>query len=147
LLAASFVLIVLLLENSVLYARLVEAHENERRKTAELLAVNRSRCVLPFGATTFAAAARGGRLRAHAGGDLRGRARRGGTPASRRGAREQPADGATVDALLDFARPGATAWTRPVEPRRPRQSGHDELRAGCAGRSIEFAAGKLGSAG
>jgi len=33
LLAASFVLIVLLLENSVLYARLAEAHENERRKS------------------------------------------------------------------------------------------------------------------
>src|SRR5437899_361748 len=41
LLAASFVLIVLLLENSVLYARLVETHESERRKTAELLAANR----------------------------------------------------------------------------------------------------------
>jgi membrane-associated sensor protein len=35
LLAASFVLIVLLLENSVLYARLVETHESERRKTAQ----------------------------------------------------------------------------------------------------------------
>ena len=48
LLAASFVLIVLLFENSMLYARLAEAHENERRereraeqKTAELSAVNK----------------------------------------------------------------------------------------------------------
>ena len=41
LLAASFVLIVLLLENSVLYSRLVEAHESERRKASELLAVNK----------------------------------------------------------------------------------------------------------
>jgi light-regulated signal transduction histidine kinase (bacteriophytochrome) len=48
LLAASFVLMVLLLENSMLYGRLVAAHEGERRerrraeeKSAELLAVNR----------------------------------------------------------------------------------------------------------
>src|SRR5882762_3918311 len=41
LLAASFVLIVLLLENNVLYARLVETNESERRKTSELLAVNK----------------------------------------------------------------------------------------------------------
>ena len=48
LLAASFVLIVLLLENSRLYARLVEAHESERRerrlaqeKSAELAALNK----------------------------------------------------------------------------------------------------------
>lgn len=48
LLAASFVLFVLLLENGVLYARLVEAFEGERRerrrvedKTAELAAVNK----------------------------------------------------------------------------------------------------------
>jgi signal transduction histidine kinase len=41
LLAASFVLIVLLLENSVLYARLVETHESERRKTSELLAASK----------------------------------------------------------------------------------------------------------
>jgi signal transduction histidine kinase len=48
LLAASFVLIVLLLENGVLYARLVESYEGERRerqrvedKTVELAAVNK----------------------------------------------------------------------------------------------------------
>src|SRR5467141_281470 len=41
LLAASFVLMVLLLENGKLYARLAEAHENERRKTAELMAANK----------------------------------------------------------------------------------------------------------
>ena len=48
LLAASFVLIVLLLENGVLYARLVESYEGERRerrrveeKTAELAEVNK----------------------------------------------------------------------------------------------------------
>src|SRR5207245_6941412 len=47
LLAASFVLMVLLLENGKLYARLVEAHESERRerqrvqeRTTELTAVN-----------------------------------------------------------------------------------------------------------
>jgi signal transduction histidine kinase len=38
--AASFVLLVLLLENSALYARLVAAHAGERDKAAELAAVN-----------------------------------------------------------------------------------------------------------
>ncbi len=38
--AASFVLLVLLLENALLYAQLVVAHENDRRKAAELAAVN-----------------------------------------------------------------------------------------------------------
>jgi signal transduction histidine kinase len=48
LLAASFVLVVLLMENSVLYARLVAAHESERRerqrvqeRTMELITVNK----------------------------------------------------------------------------------------------------------
>src|SRR5216683_4671098 len=36
LMAASFVLVVLLLENSRLYARLIEAHAGDRRKAAEL---------------------------------------------------------------------------------------------------------------
>src|SRR6266851_1715648 len=36
LMAASFVLVVLLLENSRLYARLIEAHASDRRKAAEL---------------------------------------------------------------------------------------------------------------
>jgi signal transduction histidine kinase len=40
-LAASFVLIVLLLENSLLYARLVKAHARERGRTEQLLTANR----------------------------------------------------------------------------------------------------------
>jgi signal transduction histidine kinase len=40
-LASSFVLVVLLLENGVLYARLVQAHDSERRKTLELTAANK----------------------------------------------------------------------------------------------------------
>ncbi len=40
-LAASFVLIVLLIENSKLYARLVKAHEQERGRSTELLEANR----------------------------------------------------------------------------------------------------------
>lgn len=40
LLAASFVLVVMLIENSLLYARLVEAHRREGEKAAELLAAN-----------------------------------------------------------------------------------------------------------
>jgi signal transduction histidine kinase len=40
-LAASFVLVVLLVENSVLYARLVKAHESERSRSTQLLAANR----------------------------------------------------------------------------------------------------------
>ncbi|WP_051710504.1 MASE4 domain-containing protein [Andreprevotia chitinilytica] len=41
LLASSFVLAVLLLENGLLYARLAEAHASERHKSAELEAANR----------------------------------------------------------------------------------------------------------
>jgi signal transduction histidine kinase len=41
LMAASFVLMVLLLENGMLYARLVDTHERERRKTEELTAANK----------------------------------------------------------------------------------------------------------
>jgi signal transduction histidine kinase len=40
LMAASFVLLMLLIENSALYARLVTAHESERHKAAELAATN-----------------------------------------------------------------------------------------------------------
>jgi signal transduction histidine kinase len=40
-LAASFVLVVLLLENSVLYARLVKAHESERSRATQLQNINR----------------------------------------------------------------------------------------------------------
>jgi signal transduction histidine kinase len=40
-LAGSFVLVVLLLENSMLYARLVKAHQSERARSTELLVANR----------------------------------------------------------------------------------------------------------
>src|SRR5712671_1211953 len=149
LLAASFVLIVLLLENSVLYARLVEAHENERRKTAELLAANKdldafSHSVAHDLRSPLRAVDGYARMLedAYAGGlDAEGRRLLGVVRAS------SQLMGRLIDALLDFARLGRQPLrTRSVELDELANQVIDELRAGCGGRSIEFAVGKLGSA-
>src|SRR5436309_2479318 len=118
LLAASFVLIVLLLENSVLYARLVETHESERRKTAELLAANRdldafSHSVAHDLRSPLRAVDGYARMLedAYAGGmDAEGRRLLGVVRAS------SQLMGRLIDALLDFARLGRQPLrTRPVE--------------------------------
>jgi light-regulated signal transduction histidine kinase (bacteriophytochrome) len=149
LLAASFVLIVLLLENSVLYARLVEAHENERRKTAELLAANKdldafSHSVAHDLRSPLRAVDGYARMLedAYAGGlDAEGRRLLGVVRAS------SQLMGRLIDALLDFARLGRQPLrTRSVELDELANQVIDELRAGCGGRSIEFAVGKLGTA-
>src|SRR6266851_4882445 len=149
LLAASFVLIVLLLENSVLYARLVEAHENERRKTAELLAANKdldafSHSVAHDLRSPLRAVDGYARMLedAYAGGlDAEGRRLLGVVRAS------SQLMGRLIDALLDFARLGRQPLrTRSVELDELANQVIDELRAGCGGRSIEFAVGKLRSA-
>ena len=55
--------------------------------------------------------------------------------------------GRLIDALLDFTRLGRQPLrTQPVELDDLVNRTIDELRAGCGGRSIEFAVGKLGTA-
>ena len=149
LLAASFVLIVLLLENSVLYARLVEAHESEHRKTAELLAVNKELDAFSHsvahdlraplravdGYASMLEDTYAGRL------DAEGRRLLGVVRAS------SHLMGRLIDALLDFARLGRQPLrTQPVELDNLVNQIVDELRADCGRRSIDFAVGKLGTA-
>jgi light-regulated signal transduction histidine kinase (bacteriophytochrome) len=149
LLAASFVLIVLLLENSVLYARLFEAHESERRKTSELQAVNRELDAFSHSVAHDLRAP----LRAvdgyalaleesHAGGlDAEGRRLLGVVRAS------SQLMGRLIDALLDFARLGRQPLrTRSVELDELVNQTIDELRSGLGGRTIDFVIGKLGTA-
>jgi light-regulated signal transduction histidine kinase (bacteriophytochrome) len=149
LLAASFVLIVLLLENSVLYHRLVEAHESERRKTAELLAVNKELDAFSHSvahdlrAPLRAVDGYAGILEDDYAGrlDAEGRRLLGVVRAS------SQLMGRLIDALLDFARLGRQPLrTQPVELDDLVNRTIAELRAGCGGRSIEFAVGKLGTA-
>src|SRR5260221_473838 len=149
LLAASFVLIVLLLENSVLYARLAETHESERRKTLELLAVNKELDAFSHSVAHDLRAP----LRAvdgyalaleesHAGGlDAEGRRRLGVVRAS------SQLMGRLIDALLDFARLGRQPLrTRPVELDELVIQTIGELRSGWGGRTVDFVIGKLGTA-
>src|SRR5258706_6504679 len=149
LLAASFVLIVLLLENSVLYARLAETHESERRKTLELLAVNKeldafSHSVAHDLRSPLRAVDGYARMLedAHAGGlDAEGRRLLGVVRAS------SQLMGRLIDALLDFARLGREPLrTRPVELDDLVSQTIDELRSGLSGRTIDFVIGKLGTA-
>jgi signal transduction histidine kinase len=149
LLAASFVLIVLLLENSVLYARLVEAHESERRKSAELQAVNKELDAFSYSvahdlrAPLRAVDGYAGMLEDTYAGrlDAEGRRLLGVVRAS------SQLMGRLIDALLNLARIGRQALrTQPVELDPLVNQVIDELRAGCSGRSIEFAVGKLGTA-
>jgi signal transduction histidine kinase len=148
LLAASFVLIVLLLENSLLYARLVEAHESERRKTSELLAVNKDLDAFSHSVAHDLRAP----LRAvegyarmledgHASGlDAEGLRLLGVVRAS------SQLMGRLIDALLEFARLGRQPLrTQPVELDDLVNQTIDELRAGLSGRTIDFVIGKLGT--
>ena len=149
LLAASFVLIVLLLENNMLYARLFEAHESERRKTSELQAVNKELDAFSHSVAHDLRAP----LRAvdgyalaleesHAGGlDAEGRRLLGVVRAS------SQLMGRLIDALLDFARLGRQPLrTRPVELDELVSQTIGELRSGLGGRTIDFVIGKLGTA-
>src|SRR5882724_3674774 len=149
LLAASFVLIVLLLENNMLYARLFEAHESERRKTSELQAVNKELDAFSHSVAHDLRAP----LRAvdgyalaleesHAGGlDAEGRRLLGVVRAS------SQLMGRLIDALLDFARLGREPLrTRSVELDELVNQTIDELRSGLGGRTVDFVIGKLGTA-
>src|SRR5260221_2244158 len=149
LLAASFVLIVLFLQNSALYAPLAETHESERRKTLELLAVNKeldafSHSVAHDLRSPLRAVDGYARMLedAHAGGlDAEGRRLLGVVRAS------SQLMGRLIDALLDFARLGREPLrTRPVELDDLASPTIDELRSGLSGRTIDFVIGKLGTA-
>jgi len=149
LLAASFVLIVLLLENGKLYVRLVEAFTSERRKTVELLAVNKELDAFSHSvahdlrAPLRAVDGYAGMLEDTYAGrlDAEGRRLLGVVRAS------SQLMGRLIDALLDFARLGRQPLrTRPVELDDLVNQIVDELRADCGRRSIDFAIGKLGTA-
>jgi signal transduction histidine kinase len=149
LLAASFVLIVLLLENSVLYHRLVEAHESERRKTGELLAVNKELDAFSYSvahdlrAPLRAVDGYAGILEKDYAGrlDTEGRRLLGVVRAS------SQLMGRLIDALLDFARLGRQPLrTQSVELDALVNQVIDELRAEFSRRSINFTVGKLGTA-
>ncbi len=133
LLAASFVLIVLLLENNALYARLAETHENERRKSAELMAANKD-----LDAFSHSVAQRRAKVvRDRMGERIEILVRR----------HQLGALPALVFMRLGEPRIGRQPLrTRPVELDDLVNQVIDELRAGCAGRSIEFAVGRLGTA-
>jgi signal transduction histidine kinase len=149
LLASSFVLVVLLLENSVLYARLVEVHESERRKSAELQAVNRELDAFSYSVAHDLRSP----LRAVDGYarilesdhavqlDAEGRRLLGVVRAS------SQLMSRLIEALLNLARIGRQPLkTEPVELDALVSQLIEELRAGTGGRSIEFTVGKLGTA-
>lgn len=149
LLASSFVLVVLLLENSVLYARLVEVHESERRKSAELQAVNKELDAFSYSVAHDLRSP----LRAvdgyarmlesdHAGQlDAEGRRLLGVVRAS------SQLMGRLIEALLNLARIGRQPLkTEPVELDALVSQIIAELRAGTGDRSIEFVVGELGTA-
>jgi signal transduction histidine kinase len=156
LLAASFVLVVLLLENGVLYARLVEAYAGERRerrrveeKTAELTAVNRELDAFSYtvshdlrapvraveGFAAILESEHAGQL------DAEGRRLIG---VVRDGARRMAR---LIEDLLAFARLGRQPLrTRRVELEELVNQTLAELRAVSDGRRIDFAVGRLGAA-
>jgi signal transduction histidine kinase len=155
LLAASFVLVVLLLENSVLYARLAEAFEGERRerqrvqeKTDELTAVNRELDAFSYsvshdlrapvravdGFVKILEAEHGEKLDAE-GRRLLGVVRDSSTRM-----------GQLIEDLLAFARLGRQALrTQRVELDGLVNQIFAEVRAGSDSRRIEFTVGKLGA--
>jgi len=133
----------------VLYARLFEAHESERRKTSELQAVNKELDAFSHSVAHDLRAP----LRAvdgyalaleesHASElDAEGRRLLGVVRAS------SQLMGRLIDALLDFARLGREPLrTRSVELDELVNQTIDELRSGLGGRTVDFVIGKLGTA-
>ena len=155
LLAASFVLVVLLLENGMLYARLVDAHERERaerllleQRTAELTAINKGLDAFSHSVSHDLRAP----LRAITGFtqlleedyreriDAEGRRLLG---VVRESAVQM---GLLIEDLLQFARLGREPLkTRKVELDELVNQTIAELRATRSSRRIDFAVGKLGS--
>ncbi len=148
LLAASFVLLVLLLENGVLYARLVEAHDSEYRKTIELTAANRDLEAFSYSVSHDLRAP----LRAVDGYaklleeehaqqlDAEGRRF---LSAVRANSQRM---GQLINDLLAFSRLGrAPLRTYPVQLDELVRQAVDELRPDWDGRGIDFTIGRLGS--
>jgi len=155
LLAASFVLLALLIEHSMLYARLAEAHERERRerqlvelRTAELTAVNRDLEAFSYsvshdlraplravqGYLTILEEDFGERLEAEARRLL-------GVIQDRTRQMHQ-----LIDDLLLFARLGRQQLAvASVELDALVTQTLDELRSTCEGRQIRFTVGRLGT--
>jgi signal transduction histidine kinase len=153
--AASFVLVVLLLENGALYARLVEAYAGERRerrraeeKTAELTAVNRELDAFSYtvshdlrapvravdGFAAILESDHAGRL------DAEGRRLLGVVRDSARRMSQ------LIEDLLAFARLGRQPLkTRRVELEELVNQTLAELRAGSGDRRIDVAVGRLGA--
>jgi signal transduction histidine kinase len=153
--AASFVLVVLLLENGALYARLVEAYAGERRerrraeeKTAELTAVNREIDAFSYtvshdlrapvravdGFAAILESDHAGRL------DAEGRRLLGVVRDSARRMSQ------LIEDLLAFARLGRQPLkTRRVELEELVNQTLAELRAGSGDRRIDVAVGRLGA--
>ena len=156
LLAASFVLIVLLLENGVLYARLVEAFEGERRerqrvqeKTAELTAVNKELDAFSYSVShdlrVPVRAVHGfARMLEEDYGERLDREGRRLLGVVRESAQRM---GQLIEDLLAFARLGRQPLrTRRVQLDELVNQTIAELRAGREARKIEFAVGELGAA-
>jgi signal transduction histidine kinase len=156
LLAASFVLIVLLLENGVLYARLAAAHAGERRerrrveeKTTELVIVNKELDAFSHSVSHDLRAP----LRAvdgyarmleedHAN-QLNAEARR--LLGVLRAASERM--GRMIEDLLEFSKLGRYPLrTQPVQMNDFVAGVIEELRREAAGRAVDFAIGELGVA-
>ena len=154
LLASSFVLIVLLLENGVLYARLAEAHVRERRarrhveeKTTELMIANRELDAFSHSvshdlrAPLRAVDGYARMLEEDYGSQLNGEARR--LLGVLRTASERM--GRMIEDLLEFSKLGRHPLrTQPVQVNDLVEGVIDELRPDAGGRRIEFAVGELG---
>jgi signal transduction histidine kinase len=156
LLAASFVLVVLLLENGVLYARLAQAHAREREerrrveeKTAELMIANKELDAFSHSVSHDLRAplrmvdgyAR--MLEEDHGGLLNAEARRL-LGVLRSGSQRM---GRMIEDLLEFSRLGRHPLrTQTVQLNELVDRIIDELRPACAGRSVEFAVAELGVA-
>lgn len=149
LLAASFVLMVLLLENGILYARLVAAHKNERSKAAELTAVNKALEAFSYSVSHDLRAP----LRA-IDGYARILERDYQAPLGTEGRRllgvvreSSVRMGQLIDDLLAFAKLGCQPLrTRHVPLNELMNQIIDELRPDYDGRRIDFSVGELGIA-
>jgi signal transduction histidine kinase len=156
LMAASFVLLVLLTENTKLYARLVEAHEIERRErrllqeqSVELSALNKDLEAFSYSVshdlgTPLRAVDGYARMLEEDFGerlDAEGRRLLGVVRASARQMQQMIGD------LLNFSRLGRQPLkTQPVQLGDIVNQVIGDLRIACAGRKVEFAVGDLGTA-
>lgn len=148
LLASSFVLMVLLLENSMLYIRLVEANASDRRKSAELEELNKDLESFSYSvshdlrAPLRAIDGFAHKLEMHIGKDLDAEGRRLLDVVLQQSARM--AD--LITALLTFSRLGRQALrTQAVQLDELVKEVLADLRSDCEGRQIDFTVCELGT--